>query len=935
MPLPLSACIPVATGTPVLPGTPDLSGPPNWINPAVTGAGDIGKTLDDPRWVGTLRQSHGDGTGELAAFRALFHDDLIGEFFRRNLYLSWIIRFGPANISIGNDNLYVGFSPDGQKAVIIKVQVTSATANADTADFALKVRIRDTTTGNWQTIDNPTWLNPRVWIIQPLDNSPTVQNAPANQAIWVIQMVVPVDELVPANTKNGPTQLQNAQIKIGNTFKMWYSMSVSLPPDAGHPQGSQLQHPWPQGAAYIGDDTDPFNPPVFPNPVTTPWGNVNVGSLGHQAPCSAGVSLTMDNIGTTNPVRSQINVDKNNSFFADPANNRGSTIDPGVILARFRLANWGAVSATSPLWSDIRGLEAVPNHLPIPNNNGATLPLPAGSPASAHFITKDWLPDASQGDDVNKYKQHEHQCMLVQLSSTQDIQFVNDSVVQNMDFVSQAAPKGQHAIFQGAFLFQREAEINLLGVPPIAPDGRDVYIYVEKFNMPFAVNRGRGRRLPDIAGVEERIAVVTNVTPPSTTIGQAILTLPVVRHHVFYDTDKKTTVDKISYPILLALSSFGHIVQIDTPIFGWNQRLEGAELISPNFYKITKAPNDKPVKVSTFFEPLTQPRGAKDSGFMVQSNIGTKGDFEVVFPHEKAGLVYCSRDNDAKGFPWGNSAVFAQELGLVDAVSLIQSNFGNPGNLEVVARVKDKLFYLSGSDFSRTWSKPLEIAEGISGNPALIQSRYGNRGNFELVVPLADGGIGHYWRNNDDPALPWLQGDVFAKQLGNVDAVALIQSNIQDKAGPPQPGHLEVIARVEEDLIHLWRDDGPIFKWSDSDPVKFYEGATGIPGFIQSNYGSKGNFEVVTPSVKGGMVHLERNNDDPKTFPWKVVTTFGSGNVTAVSLLQSNFTTSTNPSIPGPGDFEVAARVDGRTALYWRHDLAPFNWEGATGFACS
>ena len=307
----------------------------------------------------------------------------------------------------------------------------------------------------------------------------------------------------------------------------------------------------------------------------------------------------------------------------------------------------------------------------------------------------------------------------------------------------------------------------------------------------------------------------------------------------------------------------------------------------------------------------------------------------MVFPHEKAGLVYCSRDNDAKGFPWGNSAVFAQELGLVDAVSLIQSNFGNPGNLEVVARVKDKLFYLSGSDFSRTWSKPLEIAEGISGNPALIQSRYGNRGNFELVVPLADGGIGHYWRNNDDPALPWLQGDVFAKQLGNVDAVALIQSNIQDKAGPPQPGHLEVIARVEEDLIHLWRDDGPIFKWSDSDPVKFYEGATGIPGFIQSNYGSKGNFEVVTPSVKGGMVHLERNNDDPKTFPWKVVTTFGSGNVTAVSLLQSNFTTSTNPSIPGPGDFEVAARVDGRTALYWRHDLAPFNWEGATGFACS
>jgi hypothetical protein len=386
------------------------------------------------------------------------------------------------------------------------------------------------------------------------------------------------------------------------------------------------------------------------------------------------------------------------------------------------------------------------------------------------------------------------------------------------------------------------------------------------------------------------------------------------------------------YPILNAQTSFGYIIQHDkkTPIYGWDHRLEGAEVVGNNFYKV-QVPNNGAVHVVTAVEALKQPRGAKDSGFMVQSNIGTKGDFEVVFPHEKAGLVYCSRDNDTPGFPWGNSTVFAQELGLVDAVSLIQSNFGNPGNLEVVARVKDKLFYLSGSDFNRTWSKPVEIAEGVAGNPALIQSRYGNRGNFELVVPLADGGIAHYWRNNDDPALPWLHGDVFAKNLGKVDAVALIQSNF----GQPQPGHLEVIARVGDDLIHLWRDDGPIFKWSDSDPVKFYHGATGIPGFIQSKFGSKGNFEVVTPSVKGGMVHLWRNNDEPKTFPWKEGATFGKGNVTAVSLLQSNFTMSSNPNIPGPGDFEVAARIDGRTAHYWRRDLAPLDWAGPTAYACS
>ena len=199
------------------------------------------------------------------------------------------------------------------------------------------------------------------------------------------------------------------------------------------------------------------------------------------------------------------------------------------------------------------------------------------------------------------------------------------------------------------------------------------------------------------------------------------------------------------------------------------------------------------------------------------------------------------------------------------------------------------------------------------------------------MVPLASGGIAHYWRNNDDPAFPWYRGDVFAKNLGKVDAVALIQSNF----GQPQPGHLEVVARVGNELIHFWRDDGPIFKWSDNYPVKFYHGATGIPGFIQGRFGNRGHFEVVTPVSKGGMVHLQRNNDEPATFPWKEMESFGSGNVTAVSLIQSNFTVSPNPRVPGPGNLEVAARIDGRTALYWRHDLSPFTWEGATAFACS
>jgi hypothetical protein len=144
---------------------------------------------------------------------------------------------------------------------------------------------------------------------------------------------------------------------------------------------------------------------------------------------------------------------------------------------------------------------------------------------------------------------------------------------------------------------------------------------------------------------------------------------------------------------------------------------------------------------------------------------------------------------------------------------------------------------------------------------------------------------------------------------------------------------LEVIARVGEDLFHFWRDSNTRSTWSATG--KFFSGVTGIPGFIQSNFGSKGNFEVVTPVAQGGMAHLYRNNDEPATFPWIEATRFGSDNMTAVSLLQSNFTTSTNPNLPGPGNFEVAARVDGRTALYWRRDTAPLDWVGPQAYACS
>lgn len=95
----------------------------------------------------------------------------------------------------------------------------------------------------------------------------------------------------------------------------------------------------------------------------------------------------------------------------------------------------------------------------------------------------------------------------------------------------------------------------------------------------------------------------------------------------------------------------------------------------------------------------------------------------------------------------------------------------------------------------------------------LIQSRSGIKGNFEMVTPMAGGGLAHYWRNNDDPSLPWSGPTMFGAGLGNIDAVTMIESNYG------VPGNLEVICRVGDQLWFFWRDSGPAFVWNGPCPM--------------------------------------------------------------------------------------------------------------------
>jgi hypothetical protein len=277
---------------------------------------------------------------------------------------------------------------------------------------------------------------------------------------------------------------------------------------------------------------------------------------------------------------------------------------------------------------------------------------------------------------------------------------------------------------------------------------------------------------------------------------------------------------------------------------------------------------------------------------LVQSNYGKQGNFEVVAPYPSGGIAHYWRDNDHNGVWYAPTAIFGPS-GQVDAVSMIESSFGN---LEVVARAGDQLSHYY-RDYLGAWHGTGVFAYGASGVPSFIQS---DNGNFELVTPLATGGMAHYYRDSS-----W-HGTVVFGTGTQVDAVSLIQSSFG--------GNLEVVARIGSQLAHFYRD----YQGNWNETTLFASGVSGAPSLIQGPFGSPGNFEVVTPLATGGMAHYWRDNSNPSQ-PWYGPTLFGSGDVGGASLIHSNY----------GNNFEVVDSVGCTTLQHYYRDYQN-TWDGPT-----
>jgi hypothetical protein len=321
---------------------------------------------------------------------------------------------------------------------------------------------------------------------------------------------------------------------------------------------------------------------------------------------------------------------------------------------------------------------------------------------------------------------------------------------------------------------------------------------------------------------------------------------------------------------------------------------------------------------------------------LIQSRFGKMGNFEVIAPDATSGLVHLWRNNDHPQLPWSAPLTFATGAGKFDEISMIESNFGATGNLEVVARQQDRLVSFWREDAPPlAWHGPYPLViepqlgtcarvavSGIAGNPVLIQSRFGKQGNFELIVPLASVGIAHYFRDNDSPGMPWRAAPTFGASAGRVDAVTLIQSNFGD------PGNLEVIARTGDKLQFFWRDSTTSLHWNGPFPLvadgRAVTGVTGNPVIIQSKFGKQGNFELTVPLAAGGFALFWRDNDRAD-LPWHGPTVIEASTAfAALSLIQSNF--------GSPGDLEVVSRTGDQLVHSWRDPGPRFIWSGPFDF---
>lgn len=212
------------------------------------------------------------------------------------------------------------------------------------------------------------------------------------------------------------------------------------------------------------------------------------------------------------------------------------------------------------------------------------------------------------------------------------------------------------------------------------------------------------------------------------------------------------------------------------------------------------------------------------------------------------------------------------------------------------------------------WKAGPAFGNDVAVCPTLISTTF-NR-NLECVYLTTGRRLHHWWRNQATGI--WFDGGVFGPVNTN-GIPGFIQSNYG------APGNFEVVVRTDDGkLNHWWRDGAG---WHDGGKFGIsitFSGAS----LVQTNYGIKGNFELI--AVNGAtrqMQHFWRDNDHGMA--WVTGPCFGANISSPPVMIQGQFGATDENK---PGNFELCVAVGGMVQHWWRDNLNNTGWRMSTTF---
>ncbi len=225
-------------------------------------------------------------------------------------------------------------------------------------------------------------------------------------------------------------------------------------------------------------------------------------------------------------------------------------------------------------------------------------------------------------------------------------------------------------------------------------------------------------------------------------------------------------------------------------------------------------------------------------------------------------------------------------------------------------------YWWRNNSVDRSWQQASRFGNDAAVCPTLTQTTY-NR-NFEFVHLTTSNQL-HHWIL-DQATGQWADGGIF----GPTDAAG-VPGFIQSNYGAP--GNFEVVVRTADGrLNHWWRTNGAPWTWYDGGRFGSNVLLSG-PALIQSNYGRQGNFELVCVLNTGQMQHWWRDNDNGRV--WNAGPTFGSGIYSPPCMIEGQYGMGNELMV---GNFELCVAVGGQIQYWWHDNVSGMGWHQSATF---